>query len=134
MLQSLWVHTLNCRDYIICQLNMQVCTIIEATDSFLLYFEQVNNWFDRFWIALYIASKFLCIVLYFKILIHLIMHKITGNEVSAISSHSHSHIRILLCFPVDKSYMQFIPYSIVYMFLTMTHMHVNFFIFTAVYI
>ena len=39
------------------------------------------------------------------------MHKITGNEVSAISSHNHSHIRILLRYPVDKSCMQFFPYS-----------------------
>ena len=51
------------------------------------------------------------------------MHKITGNGVSAISSHSYSNIRILLCYPVDKSCMQFIPYSIVYMFLIMEHIH-----------
>ena len=44
--------------------------------------------------------------------------KITGNEVSAISSHSHSHTRILLYYPVDNSCIQFIPYSIVYMFWT----------------
>ena len=55
------------------------------------------------------------------------MYKITGNEVSAISSHGHSHIRILWCFPVDKSCMQFMPYSIVYVFLTMAHVYVNFF-------
>ena len=56
--------------------------------------------------------------------------KITGNEVSAISSHSHSHTRILLYYPVDNLCMQFIPYSIVYMFLTIWHIYVNFLILT----
>ena len=42
------------------------------------------------------------------------MHKITENEVSTISSHSHSHIRVLLYYPVDKSCKQSISYSKVY--------------------
>ena len=60
------------------------------------------------------------------------MHKIKGNEVSAIPSHS--HIRIILCYPVDKSCIQFIPYSVVYMFLTMEKVDVNFFIISEVQI
>ena len=60
------------------------------------------------------------------------MHKMTGNEVSAIFSHSHSYIRILLGYPVDKSCMQFIPYSVDYMFLTMAKLYVNFIVFNAV--
>ena len=60
--------------------------------------------------------------------------KITGNEVSTISSHSTSHTRIILCCPIDKSFMQFIPYSVVYMYLTMAKICVNFIIFSAVQI
>ena len=55
------------------------------------------------------------------------MYKIIGNEVSTTSSHGHSHIRLILCYPVDKSWMQSIPYSIVYIFLTIAHIYVNFF-------
>ena len=51
------------------------------------------------------------------------MHKITLNEASTISSHSHSHIRFILCCPVDKSSMQFILYSVVYTFLTMAKIY-----------
>ena len=60
------------------------------------------------------------------------MHKITGYEASAISSYSHSHIQIYLCYPVYKSFMQFIPYSMDYMFLIMAHTYVNVILFTAV--
>ena len=52
------------------------------------------------------------------------MHKIAGNEVSIVSSHSHSLIRIILCYPVGKSWMQSIPHSAVNMFLTMANLDV----------
>ena len=56
------------------------------------------------------------------------MHKITGNEASTISSLSHSHIRVTLCCSVDKSRIQFVSNSVVYMFLTIAKMYVNFII------
>ena len=38
----------------------------------------------------------------------------------------------VLCNPVDKLWMVFIPYSVGYMFLSMVKMYVNFIIFGAV--
>ena len=59
------------------------------------------------------------------------LHKITLNEASTISSYSHSYIRNLLCCPVNKSWMLFIPYSTGIMFLTMAKVNANFTIFSA---
>ena len=55
----------------------------------------------------------------------------TGNEASTISSHSHLRIRVILHCPVAKSCRKFIPYSVVYMLLTMAKIYVNFIIFKA---
>ena len=60
------------------------------------------------------------------------MHKIIGNQPSAISKNSHSCIRISSHGDVDKLWMPFISYSVVYMFLSMTTMHVNLITFNAV--
>ena len=62
------------------------------------------------------------------------MRKITGNAASTICSHSHSDIRIILCCPVDKSCMQFIPHSVVYMYLTIAKIYLDFITFIAVQI
>ena len=60
------------------------------------------------------------------------MHKITGNEVSTISTHSHSHIRIILCCPIDKSCIELVPSFVVYMFLTIANIYVNLITITTV--
>ena len=62
------------------------------------------------------------------------MHKIAGNEASTISRLSPSHNRIILCCPVDKSCMQFIPHSVVYMYLTIAKIYLDFITFIAVQI
>ena len=54
------------------------------------------------------------------------MHKIIKNKSSTISNHSHSCIRIRLCYPVDMSRMIFIPYYVIYMFFSVTKMCGNF--------
>ena len=60
------------------------------------------------------------------------MHKITGNQPSAVSRNSHSYMRNTLCGPVYKSWMPLMSSSVVYMILSSSEKYVNLNIFSAV--